>query len=356
MEYPNFKVCCRCFTFNQAKYITDTMNGFTMQQTDFPFVCTIVDDASTDGEQDVIRNYVEEHFDMSKDGVAYEKETEYANIIYAQHKTNANCYFAVLFLKENHYSKGLDKQKLEYISEWRGNVEYEALCEGDDYWIDPSKLNEQVQILEENIDVSMVHCDYTVIDRNGNTLYSPHFDWMRNRARTGYVFHRLIRGNYIQTLTCCFRKSGLQNDIYRLAPVHYDYTLFMTMASLGKIVYVDKVVGHYRRLPTGAIGSSASKYNRYGIQLFFYFSELFLDGEIGYYSKLITISTYTEVVCRLLSIGKRKEFRKQTFELIKRHNVLLILLLPAFFLQSYRALRWKMYTHNHKIDDSWKKQ
>ena len=47
MEYPKFKVCCRCFTFNQAKYITDAMNGFTMQQTSFPFICTIVDDAST---------------------------------------------------------------------------------------------------------------------------------------------------------------------------------------------------------------------------------------------------------------------------------------------------------------------
>ena len=49
MEYPKIKVCVRCFTFNQAKYIEDTMNGFVMQQTDFPFVCCIVDDASTDG-------------------------------------------------------------------------------------------------------------------------------------------------------------------------------------------------------------------------------------------------------------------------------------------------------------------
>ena len=72
MEYPKFKVCCMCFTFNQAKYITDAMNGFTMQQTSFPFVCTIVDDASTDGEQEVIKQYVDENFDFSPDNIIKE--------------------------------------------------------------------------------------------------------------------------------------------------------------------------------------------------------------------------------------------------------------------------------------------
>lgn len=55
-ENTKFKVSVRCFTYNQADYITDTMDGFTMQQTNFPFVCCIVDDASTDGEQNVITN------------------------------------------------------------------------------------------------------------------------------------------------------------------------------------------------------------------------------------------------------------------------------------------------------------
>ena len=111
MEYPKFKVSVRCFTFNQAKYIEDTMNGFVMQQTDFPFVCCIVDDASTDGEQDVIKKYMDMHFDYSPNSVSFEKETDYAYIHYAQHKENKNCYFAVLFLKENHYSKKMGKKE-----------------------------------------------------------------------------------------------------------------------------------------------------------------------------------------------------------------------------------------------------
>ena len=36
-----------CATYNHASYIKDAMNGFTMQETDFPFVCAIIDDAST---------------------------------------------------------------------------------------------------------------------------------------------------------------------------------------------------------------------------------------------------------------------------------------------------------------------
>ena len=58
IENPEFKVFVRCMTYNQSKYIVETMNGFTMQQTDFPFVCCIVDDSSTDGEQKIISKYL----------------------------------------------------------------------------------------------------------------------------------------------------------------------------------------------------------------------------------------------------------------------------------------------------------
>lgn len=162
MEYPKFKVCCRCFTFNHSKYITDAMNGFTMQQTSFPFVCTIVDDASTDGEQEVIRKYVEENFDFSEGSVAYHKETDYAHITYAQHKTNKNCYFAILYLKENHYSK--NKPKMGYLSEWQDMCEYEALCEGDDYWIVPDKLEKQVGYMDAHPNCGLTYSSFNTKD------------------------------------------------------------------------------------------------------------------------------------------------------------------------------------------------
>ena len=181
MNYPNFKVCCRCFTFNQSMYITDTMYGFIMQQTSFPFVCTIVDDASTDGEQEVIRKYVDENFDFSEGSVAFNKETDYAFITFAQHKTNKNCYFAVLYLKENHYSKGMGKQKMSYLTEWRDMCEYEALCEGDDYWIDEMKLLKQVDVMDSNKECSICVGITETINREGQ----PSGKFMPSKSYSG---------------------------------------------------------------------------------------------------------------------------------------------------------------------------
>ena len=62
-ERPPYKVFVYCNTFNQTSYIKDTMDGFCMQQTNFPFVCMIMDDASTDGEPEVIKQYLNDNFD-----------------------------------------------------------------------------------------------------------------------------------------------------------------------------------------------------------------------------------------------------------------------------------------------------
>ena len=58
IQYPapklKYKVLVRCNTYNQCKYIEETLRGFAMQQTNFPFICCVFDDASTDGEQEVL--------------------------------------------------------------------------------------------------------------------------------------------------------------------------------------------------------------------------------------------------------------------------------------------------------------
>ena len=93
-----------CAAYNHELYIRDALQGFVIQETTFPVVYTIVDDASKDRTADVIREFVVQNFDLQDTSIAYEKDMDYGHVIFARHKTNINCYFAVVFLIENHYS------------------------------------------------------------------------------------------------------------------------------------------------------------------------------------------------------------------------------------------------------------
>lgn len=178
-------VCTSCMTYNQSTYIEDALNGFTMQKTNFPFVCIVVDDASTDGEQDVIKKYLEQHFELEDKTITRNEETEDYVLSFARHKTNRNCFFAVLFLKYNHYRK---KSKLPYISKWIDNSKYLAMCEGDDYWTAPQKLQTQVDYLETHPNIVLSCHQYSVTDvLTGKTSLRKNLYFDRNKRKTKIV-------------------------------------------------------------------------------------------------------------------------------------------------------------------------
>lgn len=263
MKYPEFKVCVRCFTFNQSMYITDTMNGFCMQETDFPFICLIVDDASTDGEQDVIRRYVSEHFDLSDGSEAYEKETDYAFITYARHKENKNCYFAVLYLKENHFSAR--KSKLPYLAEWRDMCEYDALCEGDDYWVDNLKLQKQYDVLQLNNDCTICIGITETMDVCGHT----HGHYLPAKSRDGkfdlgeFCKQQFYNGQWFgHTSTFFFRRKVyeekiicmISNGVFMNFP-YGDITIILGCLLYGNGYIISDVMSRYR-INSGGFNSS----------------------------------------------------------------------------------------------------
>lgn len=241
-----FKVLVRCFTFNHSKYIEEALNGFTMQQTNFPFVCTIFDDASTDGEQEVIRNYIQEHFDLENKSVVRNEETDDYILTFARHKTNHNCYFAVYILKYNHYSTR--KAKAPYLKEWRSSILYEAICEGDDYWTDPDKLQKQVDVLKSSPFFSMVCCRAQMYSMKLNK-----FRQKDNFCRKGdgeLNPKEIIRrgGYYIPTCSIVYRidiRNMNYPDYCKNSPVG-DFPLQIWMAMKGKVYYFDAPMAVYR--------------------------------------------------------------------------------------------------------------
>lgn len=243
---PECAVCVKCYTYNQASYIVDAMNGFTKQQTSFPYVCVIVDDASTDGESEVIRQYIEEHFELNDKNIVRNEETEDYVLFFAQHRTNKNCYFAILFLKYNHYC--IKKSKLQYIAEWNEQAKYIAQCEGDDYWIDSMKLKKQYDFMESHPDymlcfhsIKEIYEDRHYLDKiRGGGVEDREYsglEWFKNRPSqyASFFMRRII-------FDSDFYKQMLSNKAF----IAGDIRMVLVCAHFGKIYGMSDVMSVYR--------------------------------------------------------------------------------------------------------------
>lgn len=218
-----------------------------MQETNFPFVCTIVDDNSTDGEQMVIKHFMENHFNLDDAAITRREETNDYEMIFAQHKSNLNCYFAVFFLKYNHYR--IKKTKKTYLSEFTKNAKYYAVCEGDDYWIDQHKLQKQVDFLENHPDYGLCFTDFELVEG-----HRTHYDLNRD---DGVYFPEIITNgfNLVATLTVLYRRTVLEK-----LPFHFvgkgwplgDLPLWIEFAHETKMKYLPDITAKYRILQESA--------------------------------------------------------------------------------------------------------
>lgn len=253
LDFPSFKTLVVCKTYNQSVFITDAMNGFIAQKASFPFVCMIIDDASTDGEESVIKDFLDKEFLMEE---AFFSNHELAKIVIAKHKTNHNCTFAVYFLKQNLYYT--DKKDL-LIDEWRAHCKYEALCEGDDYWTDPDKLQKQVDYLESHDDVSMTFHNAKVIRINPE-IEMPSIRKVENRE---YSASELFENWVVPTASIVFRSTVLQLKIKEPEKIlNGDIFLIEQCAHSGKVIGMAEEMSAYRIHTGGVTYDKSMSYSR----------------------------------------------------------------------------------------------
>ena len=251
----SFIVCVKCFTYNHEGYITKTLDGFAMQQTDFPFVCTIVDDASNDGEQDVILDYISEHFILDDQSIVRREETDDYRLLFSRHQDNPNLYIEIIMLKHNHYR--ISKSRLTYIKEWTTNAKYLAHCEGDDYWTDPRKLQMQIDYLESHNDCNLVYTDISTFYQKDGTMTEGFF----GRGVYSHIknTHKdvVLWGWFMAPCTWVYR-----NDIIKfpevLSPNMFYGDLFwlLSLSENGSIHYINKITAVYRVSEESASHSS----------------------------------------------------------------------------------------------------
>ena len=135
-------VSINCLVYNHEPYLRDCFEGFVIQKTDFPFEILVHDDASTDKSALIISEYTEKYPSL----------------------------FLPIYQKENQYSKGVKvSDTFQYP---RAKGKYIALCEGDDYWTDPMKLQKQVDFLEANPEYGLVYSKVKVYKECLNDISS----------------------------------------------------------------------------------------------------------------------------------------------------------------------------------------
>jgi glycosyltransferase involved in cell wall biosynthesis len=224
-------VSISCLTFNHQDYLEDALEGFLRQTTNFPFEILIHDDASTDGTANIIREY----------------ETAYPIIV------------RPLYQKENQYSKGVRISDTYQFPRAKGK--YIAICEGDDYWVDPLKLQTQVDFLENNPDYVVCYTNCQPFDAHG--LLDTDF---LGRKRDLEAIE-LQRATPIFTLTACFR-NVLKGAPREFAIVEYgDLTFWCRLGDFGKGKYLPNIKPSMYRVHGGGVHSARSEKQRAKMRL-----------------------------------------------------------------------------------------
>jgi len=241
---PLVSICC--LTYNHELYIRQCLEGFMMQETNFPFEVLIHDDASTDKTACIISEY----------------ETKYPNII------------KPVYQKENQFSKGVAVTRVYQFPRSRGK--YLALCEGDDYWTDPNKLQKQVDFMENNSEYSL--CTHSV-----EVIFENDWKWTKDTRLKEPIqiatFTDVVERHFIPTNSILFRREYIkQLPDWLNNMLSGDIPLVWILTSHGKCYHFFEKMG-VKRINGGGITANPDRLK--GIPQFY--ADLFYH--IDHYTK-----------------------------------------------------------------------
>ncbi|AFI83933.1 glycosyl transferase family 2 [Methylophaga nitratireducenticrescens] len=255
-DKPVVSICC--ITYNHESYIEDALEGFLIQETDFPFEILIHDDASTDRTTEIIRQY----------------EAHYPNLIKPIYQT------------DNQYSKG-KKINAEFNYK-RAKGKYVSLCEGDDYWRDEHKLSIQKNFLENNEQYSIVYHDAIVIDGSGRKVHENKLSKNNRKDASEYELKTSFK---ISTQAVMVRYAVVKECYENIDPLLFGGDMFIKAIAgcFGKGKYISNIKPSAFRIHSGGINRGVldeslkqQNYLRTRICLYKYF----------YLQKDIEVSTY----------------------------------------------------------------
>lgn len=210
------KVSVYCLVFNHELYLRDALEGFVTQKTNFDYEVLVHDDASTDGSRAIIEEYAEKYPDIIKP----------------------------IYQEENQHSKGIPIIQTHIAPRITG--EYIAICEGDDYWTDPDKLQLQVDFLDS-------HPEHTACVHN--TLLH---DLRTGKKKQMYQHDHDVDISFLEAVqggSCCWHTSSVmyrreyifnRPEFFQKAKGFGDYPLAIYLTLSGKVRFLNRCMSVYR--------------------------------------------------------------------------------------------------------------
>lgn len=212
----DIKISVVLIVYNHEQYVRQAMDSILMQEVDFKYEIIVGEDKSTDCSREILREYKDKYPDR---------------IVLLFHKRNVGA-------TKNIYS-AFRKARGEYIT----------CLEGDDYWIDPKKLQRQVDFLDRNLEYIGVSHIIEARDQQGNYISRhPSSEKIIDKDVTADLF---LRGYYFSAVATVFRNIFINRTedysvYYKAHPVVGDFTLCMLLLDKGKIKVLDEVMSVYR--------------------------------------------------------------------------------------------------------------
>ena len=211
--------------YNHKDYILECMVSVAAQKTSFPVQHIIVDDCSDDGTQDIIDNFASTHGHVRPIYFPYRSHGRNIRVLFNACKS-----------------------------------QYAALCDGDDYFTDPNKLQMQVDFLRENKDCSVCFHPVHVKFENGqrDDFIFPMLEQLPRKSKQRFYLADLVQGNFIQTNSVVYRwrfRDGLP-EWFNPYLCPGDWYWHLLHAETGKIGFIPRVMSVYRR-HSSALYSSA---------------------------------------------------------------------------------------------------
>lgn len=205
-------------TYNHENFIRQCIESILTQKTQFAFEIVIGDDASTDGTYDIVRQI----------------RLEYSSKIRLIEEEN-HVGFIPNYLRTLRYCEG----------------EFLAFCEGDDYWIDPNKLEDQVSFLINNPDYGLIYSDYNTYNESSKIVVKNYLSLNKFIPIEGFQPSKMVKGdNQIMTLTTCIRASLLGPEYFRIMDDRFlfiaDFPTWLWLGLKSNIHFEPKTTAVYR--------------------------------------------------------------------------------------------------------------